>query len=614
LRSAAKQLWSGLPGMAPTFLIVGLLAAVLVPLPTVVVDLLLSLSLAGAVLLLVGSLKVERTSDFLGFPQLLLLVTLFRLALNVSTTRLILSEANAGQVIDAFAGFVVREDLIVGAVMFLIITVIQYIVIARGAERVAEVSARFALDALPGHQAAIDADLKAGVISAREAARRRAELNERSNFHGAMDGAIKYVRGDAMAGLAITTINLAGGLAVGIGRMGYTWQESFEVYGRLTIGDGLLAQIPALLVSLAAGVLVSRVDREREEPPANWLKPAMLVVPSFMLMGLALVPGMPWLAFATTGVGLLAVAVGLAARRPVAVVAPARPGITVTVSSRDFPDAPDAASSIVGLRSRCAIALGIDPPPFELRRQGLDSGALEVRIGDRLLTRTLVDDEADSGSDAVLLAAFRAIMDHAEALVDLQDLDAWVERVRERRPAVVSSAMAVVEPIDLLAMVRALLRERIALPPLEALLGVLADGRVFRQTSARPRWPEHVRERLAGYWVRDLLDAAQEIAPPAWVRLDRDAEESLLARAQAGEEGPALALSDKERARWLDALVGQADGKPRLVLANPDVRPLLAQMVHGVHPFVPVIATVELERAGIDKPRGDALRWVQEPA
>lgn len=272
-----RKLWSGgalllggLPGLAPTFLVVALLACVLVPLPTGLVDLLLSMSLAGAVLLLVASLGVRRSTELLSFPTLLLLITLYRLAINVSTTRLILSQADAGRVVDAFATFVVRDDLVVGGVMFAIISVIQYLVIARGSERVAEVAARFALDGLPGHQQAIEADLRAGLSSPAEAARRRARLVERSSFYGAMDGAVRFVKGDAVAGLAITAINLAGGLAIGVGRMGLGWQESLETYGRLTIGDGLLAQIPALLVSLAAGVLVSRVDEATEGSGRRW--------------------------------------------------------------------------------------------------------------------------------------------------------------------------------------------------------------------------------------------------------------------------------------------------------------------------------------------------------
>ncbi|HGG57380.1 MAG TPA: EscV/YscV/HrcV family type III secretion system export apparatus protein, partial [Nannocystis exedens] len=233
-----------LPRFLPAFGVVALLACMLVPLPTVAVDLLLSLNLALALLLLAACLGVRRSADFLAFPALLLFATLIRLALNVQTTRLILSEADAGAVIEAFASLVVRDEMIVGVVIFAIITAVQYLVIARGAERVAEVAARFALDGLPGQQAAIDADLRGGTISAVEAGRRRAALDERSRFYGAMDGSIRFVKGDAIAGLAITAINLCGGFAIGVLRDGRGWLESLELYGRLTIGDGLVAQIP----------------------------------------------------------------------------------------------------------------------------------------------------------------------------------------------------------------------------------------------------------------------------------------------------------------------------------------------------------------------------------
>lgn len=623
LRGAGRTLLGGLPGLSPTFLVVALLACVLVPLPTIAVDLLLSLSLAGAVLLMVASLKVRRTSDFLGFPQLLLLATLYRLAINVSTTRLILSQADAGRVVDAFASFVVRGDLIVGGVMFAIITVIQYLVIARGAERVAEVGARFALDGMPGHQAAIDADLKAGVISAREAAQRRAELNERSSFHGAMDGAIRFVKGDAVAGLVITTINLAGGLAIGIGRMGYSWQESLDVYGRLTIGDGLLAQIPALLVSLAAGVLVSRVDRQREGEPPRWLHPAMLVVPAAMLAGLAAVPGMPWLAFATTSVALLAVAIGLAARTGDVVAAgPSRPDVLVFASAADLPDARAANLALAGLRQRCRDALGIEPPPFSLMLETTRApGSLEVRLGERIFHRSEAirseapdsepAPEAEPAGDAALLATFRAVMAHADALVDLQDVDEWIEQARERRPAVVAAALEVARPVDLLHIVRGLLRERICLPPFEAVLGVVADGRVFRQTSARPHWPEHARQRLAGYWVRDLLDGVRGIGTPHWVRPYPDAEEALLAHASLGEDGLDLVLSPATRRAWVETL--RPGEGPHVILCSATARPAISALVRTLSPHVAVVSVPELESAGVEAPGREQVEWVHAP-
>jgi flagellar biosynthesis component FlhA len=501
--------------------------------------------------------------------------------------------------------------------MFGIITVIQYLVIARGAERVAEVGARFALDGMPGHQAAIDADLKAGVISAREAAQRRAELNERSSFHGAMDGAIKFVKGDAVAGLVITTINLAGGLAIGMGRMGYTWQESLDVYGRLTVGDGLLAQIPALLVSLAAGVLVSRVDRQREGEAPRWLQPPMLIVPATMLAALALVPGMPWLAFATTSIALLALAIGLAARgADHATAAPVEAGVTVIASPEDFPDARAGELALAGLRQRCADALGIDAPAFSLvvdpTREG---GSLEVRLGERVLYRGAVaggdGDEGSASSDAVLLAIFRAVMAHADALVDLQDIDEWIERAREQRPAVVTAALAVAGPLDLLEIVRGLLRERICLPPFDAVLGVVADGRIFQQASARRHWPEHARERLAGYWVRDLLDGIARLGDPHWVRPYPDAEEVLLAHAGDDAEGLALSLSPSEHRTWASAL--RPGEGPHVVLCTPGARPALARLLREVQPLTAVVSVTELERADVAVPGREHVDWVHAP-
>ncbi|MCX4243769.1 FHIPEP family type III secretion protein [Paraliomyxa miuraensis] len=624
--------------MTPTFLVVALLGCVLVPLPTPLVDLLLSISLAGSVLLLVASLGVRRSADFLSFPKLLLLVTLYRLAINVSTTRLILSQADAGRVVDAFASFVVRGDLVVGGVMFAILSVIQYLVIARGAERVAEVAARFALDGLPGHQQAIEADLRAGLISPGEAARRRSRLVERSSFHGAMDGAIRFVKGDAVAGLAITGINLVGGLAIGIGRMGYPWQDSLDLYGRLTIGDGLLAQIPALLVSVAAGVLVSRVDEDgpRREPDAQWLDPAMLLVPAVMLLVLALVPGMPGLAFATTAVALLSGALLLAARvaraRPPQEEDPSRLQVRLHPSSIDDARALERALSELGARLRTA--LGMEVPPLRLvLDDALPPLRWELRLGSRRLAR--VELEGRAAIDVVLLAVFRAIMDHAPSLVDLQDLEDSLEQLRGTHPMVVRRALEVVDVADLLTIVRAFLRERLPRPPLRAILSVVAEDRRFRSPTERPRFVELVREQLASHWVTDVLDGISTLGRARWIRLTPDAEEALMDRTLRGEAGLALRMSAAERDRWLDALrsdeerdgppsepapppsmstiarLGPSRSGPVVLLTTAGARPCAAALVAGIVPHVPVLSIVELERSGLEAPSDTG--WLDLP-
>jgi len=636
LLSGGTNLLGSLPGLAPTFLVVALLACVLVPLPTALVDLLLSVSLAGAVLLLVASLGVRRSAEFLSFPALLLLVTLYRLAINVSTTRLILSQADAGQVVDAFASFVVRGDLVVGGVMFAIISVIQYLVIARGSERVAEVAARFALDGLPGHQQAIEADLRAGLISPAEAARRRARLIERSSFYGAMDGAIRFVKGDAMAGLAITAINLVGGLAIGVGRLGYTWGQSLDLYGSLTIGDGLLAQIPALLVSLAAGVLVSRVDEGGSEPRAGlrWLDPAMLLVPATLLLLLALVPSMPGLAFATTATALLTGALLLATRlaqtRPAPTPGP--PDMRVRMHPGTIRDPRDLERTLEELTARCHAALGIEVPPLRLSLDPLcPRDHWELRLGDRLLLRAPATTEVDQ----ILLAVFRAVMDHAPSLVDLQMLEDRLENLRGTHPVLVRRSLEALETTDLLSIVRAFLRERLRLPPLSRILGVVAEDRRFREASERSRFSEIIRTRLASHWAPEVLDGLRRLGRPDVLRLSPDAEEALMERAVVGEGGLVLRMSGPERKRWIDMLrsppedgmessppetspsmstvarLGPAAIRPTVILTTPAARPAAAALLAGTVPHVPVLSTTELQRSGVEP--AQSVRWVEPP-
>lgn len=609
--------------MGPALLIVGLLACVLVPLPTVLVDLLLSVSLAGAVLLLVASLRIRRTTEFLDFPSLLLLVTLFRLALNVSTTRLILSQADAGRVVDAFSGFVVRGDLLVGVVMFGIVTVIQYLVIARGAERVAEVAARFALDGMPGYQAAIDADLRAQAISPQEAAQRRAALTERSSFYGAMDGAVRFVKGDAVAGLVVVAINLVGGIAVGTTRMGMTWLESLEVYGRLTIGDGLLAQIPALLVSLAAGVLVSRVDSERRDAVSGWrwLDPAMLVVPAVLLIALAAVPGMPWLAFSTTGVGLAGVALLFASRRAGATSEGARPRVVrVVVAKHDLPAQRALEGTLAGVRERVQATLGLELPEVSLSTSG-DMGGVDFvcELDTRIIARgrwpmTVENDEpagSDPDEEAYALAVFRGLVDAGPELIELATVSDWIDRARRSHPLEARLAFVRADERDLLRVARCFCRERVPLPPASAMVRCLAEGEVFRQPEQRVSWPERMRLSLALHWLPDLLEAIEQTGAPAWVRPTPDLEDLVLERSDLELDGVRLRLATPVR-RALHRALGQPD-RVTIVLTSPRARPAFAALMRGHHPQVVVLSTSECEAAEIPRPNAAAVRWVDAP-
>ena len=258
-----KRVWD-FSDLALVFFMFGTLLVLIVPVHQIMMDMLLGVSLALALLILLVILFLKNPSDFSGFPTLLLIFTLYRLGLNVASTRLILSEADAGDLIDAFGEFVVSGSFVVGIVIFLILTVINFVVITKGAGRIAEVAARFTLDAMPGKQLSIDAELDKGYITVEEALEKRRNLQQEADFYGAMDGASKFVRGDAVAAILVTLVNIVGGLAIGVFQNGMPVGEALETYTRLTIGDGLLSQVPAIITSTAAGVLVTRAASKQE--------------------------------------------------------------------------------------------------------------------------------------------------------------------------------------------------------------------------------------------------------------------------------------------------------------------------------------------------------------
>lgn len=313
----ARSNWSITTDMGFAFAIVLMLAVLFVPVPAILIDLGLALSIAISFLILMVALWIQRPLEFSAFPTVLLIATMLRLALNIATTRLILTDgatghAAAGYVIAGFANFVMAGDFVIGVVVFTILLTVNFIVITKGASRMAEVGARFALDGIPGKQMAIDADLSSGLIDEREAQRRRRELDEESSFFGSMDGASKFVRGDAIAGLIITAINIFGGILIAVFRHGMPLGDAVDVFTKLSVGDGLVSQIPALIISLAAGLVVAKGGTRGsvEMAVVGQLSnhPKALIVTASMMALLAIVPGLPFLPFAA-----LASVAGLAA-------------------------------------------------------------------------------------------------------------------------------------------------------------------------------------------------------------------------------------------------------------------------------------------------------------
>src|SRR3569833_1131792 len=292
--------------------VLAIVALMILPIPLVVVDTLVAAYVLSGVGLLLLAIHIPGPTAVASFPSVLLLTTLFRLSLSIAITRLILIAADAGHIIQTFGQLVAGGNLVVGIVVFLIITVVQFIVIAKGAERVAEVAARFTLDAMPGKQLSIDSDLRSGLIDKEEARRRRRRLEIESQLHGALDGAMKFVRGDSIAGIVIILINILGGLAVGVLQLGLPLSDAVRTYSILTIGDGLVAQIPALLSAIAAGLIVTRTAGEDREghlgasisrDVGNY--PRVLMTGGVLAFLLALVPGFPWAVVIVIGIALV---------------------------------------------------------------------------------------------------------------------------------------------------------------------------------------------------------------------------------------------------------------------------------------------------------------------
>lgn len=305
--------------IALALLLVSIIAMMILPMPPLMLDLLIGLNMSIAILLLMVSIYIPSPLAFATFPSVLLLTTLFRLSLGIASTRLILLDGEAGKIIQTFGEFVVGGNLVVGLVVFLIITIVQFIVITKGSERIAEVSARFSLDAMPGKQMSIDSDLRAGVITLAEARRRRENLALESQLFGSMDGAMKFVKGDAIAGLIIILVNILGGLTIGTLQRGMPMSDALQLYSILTIGDGLVAQIPALFISITSGIIVTRVTQEEQSNLGTDIgkqllgQPSALLAASGIVAAMGAIPGFPTMVFLFLG-GLLGAA-GMALRK-----------------------------------------------------------------------------------------------------------------------------------------------------------------------------------------------------------------------------------------------------------------------------------------------------------
>lgn len=471
------------------FAIVATVATMLVPLPEAVLNFLLVINFTLAILLLISGLYISEPLKLSVLPTLLLLTTLYRLALNIATTRMILSTGSAGEVVEAFGKVVIQGNVVVGFVIFLIIALVQFIVVAKGAERVAEVSARFTLDALPGKQMSIDADVRAGLLDGETARRKRDELQSESRFYGSLDGAMKFVKGDAVAGLIITAINIVGGLIMGIGMQNLDIGTAFHKYTILTVGDGLLSQIPALLNATAAGIIVTRVTTSTESSVSQDLMSQLTAMKSVQfltaIVGLiiACLPGLPALPFLC----MASILCGFAIMRPKE--APAV-GPSVTFNPRIVPAMEVLLSSedLGKLRQRSDLIPTLDtfrqniheehglsllrpafgeaklsPGNFVIKIRGIEAGKFSGKVSLNL--------------EEIINELSRLVESHGIQLIDDSMTRRLLDSLDGEAPELVSAVVpGVITVTQLTILLKSLLRENISIRHFDLILQAIAES------------------------------------------------------------------------------------------------------------------------------------------
>jgi type III secretion protein V len=617
--------------------VVAIVGMMIVPLPTPLLDLLISVNIAAGVVLLLVAIYVSDALKIATFPTLLLLTTLFRLALEVSATRLILLRADAGEVIRAFGNFVVAGNLVVGAVVFLILTMIQFIVISKGSERVAEVAARFTLDAMPGKQMSIDAELRAGHIDHNEARRRRAALARESQLFGSMDGAMKFVKGDAIAGIVVLAVNIVGGLVIGVLQRGLDVATAAKTYTVLTIGEGLVSQIPALVISTSAGIIVTRVASEEEGGHLGrdiglqvMAQPKAIAIAAGLLLLLAVVPGLPGVPFVTLAavLGLVAwrllraapaaeaagdaaatvpgaAAGAQAGRAREAAPAPVLTPIAVEVSDelgailgpRGAGDAGTFVTDVVPrVRERLFAELGLTLPVVRLRPgvAGLAPTSFVIRLNEVPLGRGEIprEDWTAAGErlgDQVLALARR----YGHELFGLEETQALLDALERTHPALVREVVPkLISPVLLTDVLRRLVEEGISLRNLRDILGALAEW--APQERDPVALTEHVRVALRRAIT---YKHAGDSGVLAAYLLDPMIEDAIREGIQKNATGSYLAL-EPQISRDIIAAVGRAVGPAgangAVLLTGVEIRRYVRRLVELEHPGLAVLSFQEL--------------------
>jgi type III secretion protein V len=603
--------------------VMAIMALMVLRLPTAVIDVLVAVNIACGVVLLLIALYVKHPVAFNSFPSVLLISTLFRLSLSVATTRLILLDGDAGHIIDAFGNFVAGGNLVVGVVVFIIITIVQFIVIAKGAERVAEVAARFTLDAMPGKQLSIDSDLRSGLIDKDEARRRRTLLEQESQLNGALDGAMKFVKGDAIASIVIVIVNLLGGLTIGVLQRGLPAGEAMQLYSILTIGEGMVAQIPALLSAMAAGLVVTRSASDGNDSHLGdtigrqiSAHPRALMMTSVISALLALVPGFPTLVFLglavvafvlarramakagkdddhSTGGSGTATALHHASRRTQDEQASiAQPLVVEIGASAKSIDLATLRRDLADAATKTAAALGIRlPQPALIVSHDAAAPGWRICIFDVPVASSAPSEAFKA--DAVLQALEKVLTHQAERFVGVQEVSDLLDAAAEQYPALVKEVLRQISAQKVAEVLRLLLRESIPLRNLRDVLEALAEWGSKERDAAG--LAEFVRIGLKRYMTSRYADANRHIAA---LVIDASVEDAIRRALTDTPAGVLLMLPPKRVAELRDGLSHQlarlGNTTHPVLVTNVDVRRHVRQALEAICPTITVLSYQEL--------------------
>lgn len=658
-------------------LVLGVLVVLFAPIAPGLLDFLLLTNFSFAFLILMLTFYMARPVEFSTFPSLLLIATLFRLSLNVAATRLILSDGDAGKVISAIGSYVVAGNYVIGLIVFLILIVVQYVVVTNGAQRISEVAARFTLDSMPGQQMSIDADLNMGFIDQPEAQRRRKNIEKEAAFYGAMDGASKFVKGDAIAGIIILLVNSIGGLIIGVMQHGLSWGQALQTYTLLTVGDGIVTQVPALVIAVGTGIIVTRsasdanLSQEVLRQITSFPKTLMLVAATLSL--LLLVPGIPVLPNLALVVCVLAVAffayrfrrpdaaqeaVDAAAAAPVAAADDpyallAVEPVEVHMGSRWVPLVTKAdgvfMERIATFRKQHAQEFGMVLPPvrfkdgarlspdrYEILIDGVLTAKGEARVGRILAIHPAGDThsipgevtrdptyglpalwieehqrEAAAAARFTLVDAATVFMTHltevlrreSATLLTRTETDKLLARVRAAQPTLVEELVPTVLSVsDVQKVLQNLLREKVSIRNLEAILETLADA--GRRSKDAADLTELVRHRLGQAICQGLLGEANALQV---MTLDPTVESQFLQSIQAaqgvGERpaggNPMLVIEPRMAEQFIGRLVQQAERMMKsnllpVLLCSPELRRHIRALSERVVPHLRVLSMAEI--------------------